>query len=138
LLAAACGHAPPPAAKEVERPARSVAEIAGMWVTSDDMDWGYNMTISPKGTIDVWIDRGKMGRCQQKGSIAAGKTEGQFRLVYKIGQCEPRAVNVPIDATITQLSTHLTIIVGSDHRVYERAPEQKDDDKEQPAALLKH
>ena len=32
---------------------KSVADIAGHWVSSDDLDWGYKMAIEPTGGIDT-------------------------------------------------------------------------------------
>src|SRR5512139_2386170 len=99
VVLVACGtppaHKPPPA----ELPADKVADLAGRWVANDDMDFGYAMTIDEAGGIDVWIDRGKLGRCEQKGTIEPAQSR-RFRVVYKIGQCNPQAVGVPVDLEV--------------------------------------
>jgi hypothetical protein len=120
---AACGGSPKRAAAPVEMPAEKVADVAGTWVTSDEMDWGYKMTISPPSTIDVWIDRGKMGRCEQKGTLEATSPR-VFRVVYTRGECNPQAVNVPIDMSVASFTgQNLTIVVGDQKRTYARAPQ---------------
>jgi hypothetical protein len=123
LLSGACSKPPPPRPPPSELRADQVADVAGRWVTNDDLDWGYTMTIEPGGVIDVWIDRGKMGRCEQKGTIAAG---GQrvFRVVYTRGECNPQVVNVPIDMTIASFTGEsLTVVVAEQRRTYRRAPD---------------
>jgi hypothetical protein len=122
-LLVACGgppaHKPPPA----ELPADKVADLAGRWVTNDEMDWGYAMTIDGNGVIDVWIDRGKMGRCEQKGTIAA-QASRVFRVTYTKGECNPQAVNVPIDMKVTSFTGEsLTVSVADQSRTYQRAGE---------------
>lgn len=123
LLVAACSkpaaRRPPP----VELPADKVADIAGRWASSDELDWGYSMTIAPAGEIDVWIDRARLGRCEQKGTIAAGPTSRTFRVHYTRGECNPEAVGMPIDMTIASFTgSSLTIVVGDQRRTYSRAP----------------
>src|SRR6478736_1443254 len=123
LLLVGCG--PPPVHKTPpkELPADSLGDIAGRWVTSDDMDVGYSMTIDDKGGIDVWIDRGKMGRCEQKGTIAAAQNRS-FRVVYKIADCVPQSAGAPIDMKVPSFTgDSLTVVVGEQSRTYTRAPE---------------
>jgi hypothetical protein len=118
-----CSKPPPPKPPPTEREADKVADIAGRWVANDEMDRGYRMDIDGTGVIDIWIDRGKQGRCEQKGTIAAGTTKRVFRVVYTRGECNPEAVNVPIDMTVTSFTgDQLTIAVGSETRSYQRAP----------------
>jgi hypothetical protein len=106
----------------VELPAEKVADVAGVWVTSDDMDWGYKMTIAAPATIDVWIDRNKLGRCEQKGTIQP-RSPRVFRVTYTRGECNPQAVNVPIDMSIESFTgDKLTLDVAGQKRTYSRAP----------------
>jgi hypothetical protein len=121
-LVFACGKPPPPKAPPVEREANTVGDIAGRWVTSDDMDVGYSMTIDAAGTIDVWIDRGKGVRCEQKGTIAA-KGRGAFVVTYTFGQCNPQAVRVPIDTKFKLSGELLNVTVAGEARTYQRAPD---------------
>ena len=123
VLLVACSK-PPAAGPSVEElPADQVADIAGRWAANDDLDWGYTMTIEPTGVIDVWIDRGKMGRCEQKGTIAPGASSRRFRVTYTRGECNPEAVGVPLDLTIASFTgSSLTVVVADQRRTYTRAP----------------
>ena len=122
VLLVACSKAPPPKAPITEQAVDKVADIAGRWATNDELDWGYTMTISAKGTIDVWIDRAKLGRCEQKGTIAAGTASRVFRVMYTRGECNPEAVGRPIDMTIASFTGGaLTVVVGEQRRTYTRA-----------------
>jgi hypothetical protein len=122
LLLAACSKPPPPKAPVSELPADKLDQIAGRWAANDDLDWGYTMTITPGGSIDVWIDRAKMGRCQQKGTIAAGGASRVFRVTYTRGECNPDAVGIPIEMTIASFTgASLTVVVGDQRRTYARA-----------------
>jgi|SRR5688500_5136053 len=121
-LLGACSKPPPPKPPPAERSADKVADIAGRWVASDEMDWGYDMKIEASGAIDVWIDRGKTGRCEQKGTITPAASR-VFRVVYTRGECNPGAVNVPIDMTVKSFTGDaLTIVVADQARTYQRAP----------------
>ena len=118
----ACSKPPPPKAPAQELPADKVADIAGRWAASDDMDVGYTMTFEAKGVIDVWIDRGKAGRCEQVGTIAPAGTSRVFRVTYTRGECNPEAVNIPIDMTIASFTgDFLTVVVANQKRTYSRA-----------------
>jgi hypothetical protein len=122
LIATACSKPPPPKAPPKEQAADTVADIVGRWVADDDLDWGYSMTIAPAGTIDVWIDRGKMGRCEQRGTIEAAGSR-TFTVTYTHGDCNPQAVGVPIEMHISAFDgSSLTVLVGNEHRTYTHAP----------------
>ena len=124
VVVASCSKPPPPKPPPAERAADTVADIAGRWVANDEMDWGYSMTIEPAGVIDVWIDRGKLGRCEQKGSIERGAASRTFRIIYPRGECNPEAVNVPIELTVRSFTGDaLAIAVADQTRTYQRAPE---------------
>jgi hypothetical protein len=127
VLLVACGTPPVRKTPPKELPADSLRDVAGRWVTSDDMDIGYAMTIDDKGGIDVWIDRGKMGRCEQKGTIAPAGSR-TFRVVYQIGECVPQSVGVPLDMKVPSFTgDNLTVVVGEQSRTYQRAPEATND-----------
>jgi hypothetical protein len=122
-LLMACSSPPPPKAPPAERAANQVADIAGRWVTSDEMDNGYSMTIDASGAIDVWIDRGKTGRCEQKGTIKSGSASGVFEVTYTRGECNPQAVGVPIAMKVTSFTGDaLTVSVADQSRTYQRGP----------------
>jgi len=117
---AACGGSQKQQQGPVELPATQVADLAGTWVASDDMDWGYKMTISAPATIDVWIDRGKMGRCEQKGTMKPSSPR-VFQVTYTRGECNPQAVNIPLDMSVASFTgTSLTVVVGDQKRTYTR------------------
>ncbi len=120
VVLVACGGGQKKQQGPVELSAEKVADLAGTWVASDDMDWGYKMTIAAPSTIDVWIDRGKMGRCEQKGTMKPSSPR-VFQVVYTRGECNPQAVNIPIDMAISSFTgTSLTITVGDQKRTYAR------------------
>jgi hypothetical protein len=99
------------------------------------MDIGYAMTIDEAGGIDVWIDRGKMGRCEQKGTIAAAGSR-TFRVVYKIGECVPQSAGVPLDMKVPSFTGEsLTVVVGEQSRTYQRAPDATTGHADSPVQL---
>jgi hypothetical protein len=82
------------------------------------------MTIDTQGGIDVWIDRGKMGRCEQKGTIIA-LSDRLVRIIYTRGECNPQAVRVPIDMRVTSFTGEsLTVEVANQARTYQRAADK--------------
>ena len=120
-----CGGAQSKKAPPKELPVDRISDLAGRWVSSDDMDWSYDMRIDAQGGIDVWIDRGKMGRCEQKGTIIA-LSDRLVRIIYTLGECNPQAVRVPIDMRVTSFTGEtLTVEVANQARTYQRA---SDDD----------
>jgi hypothetical protein len=125
LLSAACGHAPPPAPKATEQAVSSIGDIAGEWVADDAMDWGYKLTIEPSGAIDAWMDRGKIGRCKQKGqAVAAGPKA--FAVTYSLEECHRDAHRSP-DAPIRS-KLEVTSFTGKDLSVvvtFENAVERR-------------
>jgi hypothetical protein len=135
VLLVACGTPPVRKTPPKELPADSLRDVAGRWVTSDDMDIGYAMTIDEAGGIDVWIDRGKMGRCEQKGTIAAAGSR-TFRVVYKIGECVPQSAGVPLDMKVPSFTGEsLTVVVGEQSRTYQRAPDATTGHADSPVQL---
>ena len=138
LVLFACSKPPPPKPPVVEKPVSSLADVAGKWVTFDDMDWGYTMTIEPSGVIDVWIDRGKIGRCEQKGKIGWGGKPGLLRVVYLKGECNPQAVGIAFDMTVSSFTgDSLTIVVADQSRTYQRAPETPTGGEKAPPVQLR-
>jgi len=119
-----CGGAQSNKAPPKEQPVDRISDLAGRWVSSDEMDWSYDMTIDKQGGIDVWIDRGKMGRCEQKGTIIA-LSDRLVRIIYTRGECNPQAVRVPIDMRVTSFTGEtLTVEVANQARTYQRAAEK--------------
>jgi hypothetical protein len=135
----ACGGAPPRKEPPKELPVERISDLAGRWVSSNDMDELYDMTIDARGGIDVWIDRGKMGRCEQKGSIVA-LADKLVRVIYTKGECNPQAVRIPIDMRVTSFTGEsLTVEVASQARTYQRAEaEPTRGQPHRPPAQLQH
>ena len=125
LVLASCGKPPAPRPTPAQLAADSVADLAGRWVANDEMDWGYSLTMEPTGEIAVWIDRGKMGRCEQTGTmLAQGKRT--FGVTYTRGNCNPQAVGVPLAMTVTSFTgEHLTVEVADQSRTYQRGDDER-------------
>jgi len=57
----------------LEHPVKTFGEIAGTWVTSDDLDPFYELTIRADGDFELVIDRGKRGRCVTHATLVQAK-----------------------------------------------------------------
>jgi hypothetical protein len=124
LVLASCAKPLPPKSPPAQLAADAVADLAGRWVANDDLDWGYAMTIAPSGQIDVRIDRGKMGRCEQTGTMVA-QGHRTFRVTYSRGECNPQVVGVPLELTVTSFTgDYLTVVVAEQSRTYQRAADE--------------
>jgi len=88
LLVAACGHAPPPKVEgSGEEPVTGVETLAGTWLTNDDMDWLYRLTIVPDGRFVMSVERGKLGSCEQRGTVAHYGEGASFLLTLTKDSC---------------------------------------------------
>ena len=87
IIFSGCAHAPPPPPKP-EIPVGSVADLVGKYTASNEVDWGFFLTIDKQGLMDLVIDRGKMGRCEQRGTLAAGADKQTFAIVYQRNECD--------------------------------------------------
>ncbi len=129
VLVVACGHAPPPKPQAAEQPVKTAADLAGTWVTSDDMDWGYRLTIDKDGKLDQIIDRGRLGRCEQKGTIAAGDEPKQLAITYAKNECNQQYDGSAVQMKVTSftgdaLSVTLVGYGIEERHAYKRAPRQ--------------
>ena len=127
LVLAGCGHSPPPKAAAVERPVKAVGDIAGNWVSSDDMDWSYRLALDPAGTIELLVDRNKMGKCAQRGTLTAGEAPQQFQLTYKHDECNRDYNGAALQLKVESFTgDSLTIAIsgygGQERHVFTRAP----------------
>ena len=95
VLTSGCGHAPPPPPK-AEIPIGSIADLKGKYTASNEVDWGYFLTIDDKGLMDLVIDRGKMGRCEQRGTLAAGADKQTFAITYARNECDRAHTGQPL------------------------------------------
>jgi len=87
LLVAACGHPPPVKTEGTEEPVTGVATLAGTWLTNDDMDWLYRLTVVPDGRFVMSVERGKLGPCEQRGTIAQYGEGASFMLTITRDSC---------------------------------------------------
>jgi hypothetical protein len=85
-LLVACSHPPPPKPPPAEVPVTSFADVSGGWVTSDDLDWSYFLTIQGDDFL-LAIDRGKLGKCTQHGALIKGATGPKFELEVSLDDC---------------------------------------------------
>ncbi len=84
---AACAHAPAKKPPPEEIPIEGPQTFAGTWLTNDDLDWYYRLIIVPDGRFGLVIERGKMGKCEQQGKLAAGKGPSTFVLTLSKDTC---------------------------------------------------
>ncbi len=97
----------------------SPADLAGKWTASDELDFGYTLTIGADGSYDQWIDRNKLGRCEQKGTLAGSGP--QLQLTYKVNDCHRELAGTAQTLTIESFDgTSLTIAIGDERHVYRR------------------
>lgn len=123
----ACGGKPPPPPKAAELEVTGPASFAGSWVTADDLDWGYTLQVEPDGKLLLTIDRGKMGRCEQKGTLQPGANPRTYQIVYAKDTCNPDYGGTPLTLEIASFTgTVLTVAVtgAGKHttRTYQRDP----------------
>jgi hypothetical protein len=97
-LLVACSHPPPPKPPPAERPVTSFADVAATWTTSDDLDWGYFLTIQGDD-FSLTIDRGKLGRCTQHATLLRGSTGPKFELEVQLDECHRDRAAGPLYVT---------------------------------------
>ncbi len=85
---AGCHHEPPPKPPAPERPLTKPGDLAGSWVTSDDLDFGYALTFDGSGMMTQTIDRGRMGKCVQDAQLAMGSAARTFAFTFKHDSCD--------------------------------------------------
>jgi hypothetical protein len=121
-LLAGCGH--PPAAKHAtpELPAQTAADLAGSWTASDESDYAYALAIAADGTLDLVVDRNKLGRCEAKGTFVPAGPAKRFTLTYRINECERGAVGASAAMVVeSRTADELVIAIGSERHAYRRA-----------------
>jgi hypothetical protein len=125
-LMSACGHAPPPKPPPTELAANTAADLQGKWVADDDMAFYYAMAIQADGAIDVVTDRGRLGRCEQKGTLAPTGAKA-FHVTYAIDECDRAAVGRVIELKVESFTAEALIVVLNadgmrERHVYKRDP----------------
>jgi len=115
LVISSCAKPPPPKPPAAELEVTGPASFAGSWVMSDDMDFGYTLVVRPAGQLVLTIDRGKMGRCEQKGTLAAGADARTYRIVYTKNTCNPDAGGTPMEIKILSFTgSALALLITGD------------------------
>ena len=128
IVFAACAKPPPPKPPPAELEITGPASFAGSWVTDDDMDRGYTLVIDLAGKLVLTIDRGKMGRCEQKGTLEKGADPRSYRIAYTKDTCNPPAAGpTPLAIKIVSFTGGALALVitgdGTERRpVYTRDP----------------
>ncbi|CAN5921238.1 hypothetical protein BH11MYX3_BH11MYX3_34700 [soil metagenome] len=89
LLVVACGNKPAARHATPEIPVTGTATFAGTWLTNDEVDWFYRLIVAPDGRFGLTIERGKMGSCEQGGSLTPGKGPSAFLLTLTKDSCAP-------------------------------------------------
>jgi hypothetical protein len=128
VLAAACSHPPAKKPPPEEIPIEGPQTFAGTWLTNDDLDWFYRLIVVPDGRFALVIERGKMGVCEQRGRLAAGKGPSTFLLTLAKDTCSETgptggALTVSV-ASYTGQALTLAYLVGDNmvRRSYTRDP----------------
>jgi len=115
FVIASCAKPPPPKPPAAEVDVSSPASFAGSWVMSDEMDFGYALVIAPTGQLVLTIDRGKMGRCEQKGMLEAGADPRTYRIAYTKNTCNPEVGGTPLEIKILSLTdSELALLITGD------------------------
>lgn len=97
-LLVACSHPLPPKPIAAERPVKDFGDVAGEWTTSDDLDWGYFLTIQGDD-FSLTVDRGKLGRCTQHATLIRGSTAPKFELEVVNDECHRDRAAGPLFVT---------------------------------------
>lgn len=122
-----CAHAPPPVPKP-ELPLAGVRDLAGKYTDGNDLDWGYFLEIEADGKLDLRLDRGKLGRCEQRGKLLPGADTHTFALTYDRNECVTdhvagQKVSVHVESfTGDALVLAITGDGIDEHRHYRRRP----------------
>lgn len=133
-IACGCGHAPPPRAASAEIPVTSPATIAGRWLTSDDLDWGYALEISADGRYTLHLERGKMGGCERRGRLSGKPEAGTFQLAYSKSTCDPPGTIALVSLSVTSFTGEALAVVVTGNGTEDRRSYQRDPRAPRPAA----
>jgi hypothetical protein len=123
IVVAACHLAPPPAPPPAEKAVSSIADVAGTWVRDDDIGWFYTLTIDAKGGFVQYVERDKLGRCEQKGTLTQTDSPKHYTLALAKDTCKELA-DAPSGPLAIDSFTGgaLELTVGAAHRAYHRDP----------------
>lgn len=128
LTSVGCGSKPTPKPPPAEMTIEGPASFAGRWVADDDLDFGYSLTVGADGAFVLSIDRGKLGRCEQKGTLAAGSDPRSYKIAFVKDTCDPEYSGGTIDIAIASFTGSALVVVTTfagtaQRRTYARAPD---------------
>jgi hypothetical protein len=84
----ACHHEVPAKPVEPERPLAKPGDLAGSWVMSDDLDFGYTLQFDAAGKMTQTIDRGRMGVCVQDAQLLPSAKPRTFAFTWLHDNCD--------------------------------------------------
>jgi hypothetical protein len=122
-----CHHEPPAKAPAAERPLAKPGDLAGEWVRSDDMDFGYHLVVSATGEMTQTIERGRMGKCVQTATLTAGSEARSFDFAFSKEECDEGGVGAKRTMKVVSFTSDaLDVIISGGvsplHRHYTPAP----------------
>jgi hypothetical protein len=120
----ACAHAPPPAPKP-EVAVGSIADLEGKYTAGNEVDWGFFLTIDADGKLDLVIDRGKMGRCEQRGMLVAGADAKTFSITFDRNECDRAHAGEKLALTVESFTGDEILIAVKGDGVDERRRYQR-------------
>ncbi len=122
-MALGCGKPPPPKPPPAELEITGPASFAGSWVTDGELDWYYALTLGADGRYVMTVDRGTMGRCEQKGMLQAASDPRAYQLVYEKNTCTPELGGGPFEAKVESFTgATLTLAIDGVRRTFARDP----------------
>lgn len=126
VCVASCSHPPPPKPPVAEHPVQAFGEIAGRWVTSDDLDWFYDLSLRADGDFALVIDRGKLGRCTTHATLVQAAEAPKFELSVSLDECHRDRTAGPLYAvfpsfTGAALTLELIDAGQTTHHTFSRA-----------------
>ena len=137
MILVACGHPAPPKPPPAQLPAATAADLQGAWVADDDMAFYYAMRIGADGSIERTTDRGRLGKCAQKGTIKPSAQPRTFAVAFRYDECDRAAADQPRVLTVESFTSEgLTVTVSgvgdglAERHAYKRDP--KSDATPQP------
>lgn len=100
IASCGCGSKPTPKPPPAELEITSPASFAGRWVADDDMAFGYALEIGADGAFLLTMDRGKLGKCEQKGTLAAGADTHHYKIAFEKNTCDRDYAGGTVDIVI--------------------------------------
>lgn len=90
------------------------------------MSFGYRLTITTDGQYMLVIDRGKLSRCETKGTLVAGSDPRSYTIPQAQHTCDAPATTIALDVTIRSFTGANLVVETSGSgtgRTYTRAPD---------------